>query len=128
MNLKYWDRHKAVAIITAIAAILFLLFANLASSIEDQAVDRATERAVDMTSASDAQAILRYIDRYDNFYEQEIPTYYDTLDSLGTIMVWIVLLGALYSAWTALDIPERYRKEIAPAVTPTPTTVSEPPE
>ena len=103
MNLKYWDKHKAATVITAVAVIIAFALVNITSSFDEKAFEIAAEKI----SISEAEAILKYYD----FYEQELPATYHPLNSLSTIAWYIILFGALYSAWSALDIPERYRKE-----------------
>lgn len=103
MDIKYWDRHKVVCIVTAIALLIFLASSNVITSMDETAFEYAGDRL----STDQADAVIRFYDLYD----QKLPTSYDTLDSLTTVAWYIALLGGLYSAWTALDIPKRYQKK-----------------
>jgi hypothetical protein len=68
---------------------------------------KALEKATDKITAEEAEAVLKYYD----LYEEHLPPIYNILDSTTTWLWIITLFATLYAAWTALDIPDRYRKQ-----------------
>lgn len=102
-NWKYWDKHKSANIISAIALIIFLLASYTSGDMDE----KAWEYAGNSITPSETNAIIRWY----NLYEQKLPQSYYTLDTLTTVLWYVILITVFYSAWSALDIPTRYEEK-----------------
>ncbi len=110
MNLKFWDRYKAIAVITAVMFLFSFGLGIMSSNMED----KASEEAAYMLSEVEAESVLRFY----SLYNQRLPVLYGILNSFQTILSFLILGGVLYTAWSALGIPDRYQKKVVMITTP----------
>lgn len=67
----------------------------------------AKEKALNQLSQDETEIVLHW----SSLSDQNLPASYIFFNEAENIMFWVSLFVAMYAAWTALDIPDRYQKE-----------------